>query len=138
MNDSIFAKRVEAVRSALPQWQVDGLMVTNLTNCAWLSGFSGSAATLLITADSARLATDSRYWEQAAAQAPDFELFRHKRRPQDTTTFIHASGAANIGIEANHVTLQRAQELELIEAVNWQPLNRPIEPLRRCKSEEEI
>ena len=34
--------------------------------------------------------------------------------------------------------MQRAQELELIEAINWQPLNRPIEPLRRCKSEEEI
>ena len=51
MNDSIFAKRVEAVRSDLPQWQVDGLKVTNLTNCAWLSGFSGSAATLLIKAD---------------------------------------------------------------------------------------
>lgn len=31
----------------------------------WLSGFGGSAGTLLVTADFAGLWTDSRYWEQA-------------------------------------------------------------------------
>src|SRR5690606_23622543 len=31
----------------------------------WLSGFDGSAGTLVITTDYAGLWTDSRYWEQA-------------------------------------------------------------------------
>lgn len=35
---------------------------------AWLSGFSGSAGSLLVTADFAGLWTDSRYWVQAESQ----------------------------------------------------------------------
>lgn len=35
---------------------------------AWLSGFSGSAGTLLVTADGAYLWTDGRYFIQAAKQ----------------------------------------------------------------------
>lgn len=34
----------------------------------WLSGFTGSAGTLVVTADFAGIWTDSRYWEQADAQ----------------------------------------------------------------------
>jgi Xaa-Pro aminopeptidase len=34
----------------------------------WLSGFTGSAGTLIVTADFAGVWTDSRYWEQACAQ----------------------------------------------------------------------
>lgn len=34
----------------------------------WLSGFTGSAGTLVVTADFAGVWTDSRYWEQANAQ----------------------------------------------------------------------
>ncbi|MGF6468054.1 aminopeptidase P family protein [Paraburkholderia youngii] len=34
----------------------------------WLSGFTGSAGTLIVTADFAGVWTDSRYWEQATAQ----------------------------------------------------------------------
>jgi len=34
----------------------------------WLSGFTGSMATLVITADAAALFADSRYWQQAESQ----------------------------------------------------------------------
>jgi Xaa-Pro aminopeptidase len=34
----------------------------------WLSGFTGSMATLIVTSDRAALFADSRYWVQAAAQ----------------------------------------------------------------------
>ena len=34
----------------------------------WLSGFTGSMATLVVTQDAAALFADSRYWEQAASQ----------------------------------------------------------------------
>ncbi|MFP4893151.1 aminopeptidase P family protein [Paraburkholderia sp. EG304] len=34
----------------------------------WLSGFTGSAGTLIVTSDFAGVWTDSRYWEQASAQ----------------------------------------------------------------------
>ena len=34
----------------------------------WLSGFTGSMATLVVTADRAALFADSRYWQQAEVQ----------------------------------------------------------------------
>lgn len=132
------AERLDRVRSAFLEWQVDGLLVTNLINCAWLSGFTGTAASLLITDNVAKLATDSRYWEQAAQQAPDYDLFKYKRQPQDTAKFIQSAGVRTIGIESNHVTIQQAEELETIEGINWRHLIQPLEPLRREKSEEEI
>ncbi|HYI62087.1 MAG TPA: aminopeptidase P family protein [Acidimicrobiales bacterium] len=46
---------------------IDALLVTDLTNVRYLTGFTGSAARLLVTADRLLLVTDGRY----AVQAPD-------------------------------------------------------------------
>ena len=44
-----------------------------------LSGFTGSAGTLLVTEHAAALSTDSRYWEQAQKELPEhIELIRDK------------------------------------------------------------
>ena len=53
---------------------VDGLIVTGEANRRYLSGFTGSAGTLLIGAKARRLVTDSRYTEQAGRQAIDYEV----------------------------------------------------------------
>lgn len=42
----------------------------------WLTGFSGSAGTAVVTKNQAGMWTDFRYWIQAAAQLDGFELFR--------------------------------------------------------------
>jgi len=42
----------------------------------WLTGFSGSAGTAVVTQKTAGMWTDFRYWIQAAAQLDSFELFR--------------------------------------------------------------
>ena len=49
------------------------MLVTDLVNVRYLSGFTGSNAALLILADDDTpvLATDGRYRTQAAQQAPD-------------------------------------------------------------------
>ena len=52
------------------------MLVTDLINVRYLSGFTGSNAALLVFADGhdAVLATDGRYRTQAAQQAPDLEV----------------------------------------------------------------
>jgi Xaa-Pro aminopeptidase len=42
----------------------------------WLTGFSGSAGTAVVTKTDACMWTDFRYWIQAAAQLDEFELFK--------------------------------------------------------------
>ena len=54
-----------------PWWPRPGptaLLVTTLANIRYLTGFTGSAALLLVTGDEALLVTDGRYRTQAAEQ----------------------------------------------------------------------
>lgn len=47
-------------------------------NVRYLSGFTGSTASLLITPDVARLLVDFRYVGQAVQQAPGFEVVKYE------------------------------------------------------------
>ena len=72
--------RLAALRDAMQQHGVDAVLVPSADPHlseylpehwqarAWLSGFTGSAGTLIVTADHAGLWTDSRYFSQAERQ----------------------------------------------------------------------
>jgi Xaa-Pro aminopeptidase len=76
--ESVFAGRVDALRAAMAARGIDACIVISSdphlseylpehwSARQWLSGFGGSAGTLVVTARFAGLWTDSRYWEQAA------------------------------------------------------------------------
>jgi Xaa-Pro aminopeptidase len=72
-------KRLQKLRAALEEKGMDGILVTQGANVRYLSGFDGgSDGYLIITNKKAVLATDSRYWEQAEREAPEFELLKTK------------------------------------------------------------
>ena len=72
--------RLERVRDALQEQRMDALLVPSSDphlseylperwqGRVWLSGFTGSMATLVVTPDRAALFADSRYWTQAEAE----------------------------------------------------------------------
>ncbi len=68
--------RVQRLRHTFEKHELDGALISNAQNRRYLSGFTGSAGYLLITADDAVIATDFRYFEQSAAQAPNFRLHK--------------------------------------------------------------
>ena len=57
------------MRRALVAEGLDALLVSHLPNIRWLTGFTGSAAQLLLTAEHALLLTDFRYATQAPQEA---------------------------------------------------------------------
>jgi Xaa-Pro aminopeptidase len=61
------AARADRVRAGFDEAGVDAVVVTDLTNVRYLTGFTGSAGRLLVTGDRMLLVTDGRY----ASQAPD-------------------------------------------------------------------
>ena len=68
--------RRDALRALLPATGVDALLVTDLVNVRYLTGFTGSNAALLVHVDGdarSRLCTDGRYRAQVAAEVPDLE-----------------------------------------------------------------
>ena len=72
--------RLERVRDALKQHQMAALLVPSSDphlseylpgrwqGREWLSGFTGSMATLVVTTERAALFADSRYWVQAESE----------------------------------------------------------------------
>lgn len=87
---SIYLSRLQQLRSAMKTAEVDAYVVfssdphlseylpEHYQSRAWLSGFEGSAGSLIITADFAGVWTDSRYWVQAEVDLIDtgFTLMR--------------------------------------------------------------
>ena len=60
--------RAGRVRARMAAAGVDALLVTDLTNVRWLTGFTGSAGRALLLPDELVLVTDGRYEERAAEE----------------------------------------------------------------------
>ena len=68
--------RINRVVATFREQAVDGLLVTRPENCFYLSGFTGDAGALLITAGQSYLLTDFRFIEQAREQSPHLEIIK--------------------------------------------------------------
>ena len=83
------------------------MLVTDLINVRYLSGFTGSNAALLVFADShdAVLATDGRYRTQAAQQAPDLEVAIERACGRYLAERAAVAKARRVGFESHVVTV---------------------------------
>ena len=104
--------RLSDIRANFDEWQVDALLLTSAANRRWASGFTGSAAQLLISRRRAVLATDSRYWERAAQEAPEYEIFRLNDDKDAMANFLATAEVTSIGVEASHTSLAKQSALD--------------------------
>jgi Xaa-Pro aminopeptidase len=97
--------RLEKLRALLPQHEVDAMLVSSDENRRYMSGFSGSAGYLLITAKAAVLATDFRYIEQVGRQAPGFTVQRIGGSADWLPKLAADLGVQHIGFDSGHMTV---------------------------------
>ncbi len=101
--------RLERVRAGFAD--IDALLVTRLVNIRYLTGFTGSAAMLLVTRDGATFVTDGRYRDQATDQlrdaGVDAEVVVGPTQAEQRAA-LHAAagraGVARLGLESDGVT----------------------------------
>jgi Xaa-Pro aminopeptidase len=86
---------------------LDAMLITDLVNVRYLSGFTGSNAALLIRVDENTpvLATDGRYQTQAAAQAPDAEVVIERACAPHLACRAATAGVNRLGFESHVVTV---------------------------------
>ena len=138
--------RVEKLRAKFDEHQIDALLVTEPNNRRYLSGFTGSAGMLLIGRETAQVATDFRYWEQAEQQAQGFALFKSERDLGSWFGELVAPfGGRRVGFEAADVSydLHRQfrgyiEELPAGQRPELAPTTGLVENLRIIKEPEEI
>ncbi len=98
------AQRLKRLRSALKEKELDAILISTPENRQYLSGFVGTAGWLFISHESAILATDFRYTEQAAHQAPNFEVLQVSGWKW-LVEQLDKVGPARVGFESQHVTM---------------------------------
>lgn len=137
---TISARR-DRLRRRLAAAELDAMLVTDLVNVRYLSGFTGSNAALLVRvdADTPVLATDGRYVTQAAAQSPDAELVIERAVAPHLAGRAAADGVRRLGFESHIVTVDGFGLLERAGAgVEFVRAAGMVERLREVKDVGEI
>jgi Xaa-Pro aminopeptidase len=102
-------QRVTALRDKMSAQGLDALLITRPENQYYLSGFSGGEyldATLLLSAEQAWIATDSRYYEDVKQRAPEFKLLEAGYdRNKPLADFAAEVKPKTMGFEATHLTV---------------------------------
>ena len=129
------------MRCKLAAADLDAILVTDLVNVRYLSGFTGSNAALLIRVDDEMpvLATDGRYRTQAAQQSPDAEVVIERVCAPHLAATAAARGVRRLAFESHVVTVDghaliaaAAGDVELVRAAG------AVESLREVKDAGEI
>jgi Xaa-Pro aminopeptidase len=139
------ADRAARLRGALDGAGCDALLVTNLTNIRYLTGFTGSAALLLVAADGLLFVTDGRYRDQAASQLAaagvDAEVAIGRTADEQRELLAGpASGVTRLGLEAAAVTWaqQRRYAAEWFAGSELVATEDLVEDLRGVKDAGEV
>ncbi|ADB75755.1 M24 family metallopeptidase [Geodermatophilus obscurus] len=146
-----YAARRERLRATATERGLDAVLVTDLLNVRYLTGFTGSNGALLLRADGGDVfGTDGRYTTQAGTQVPDLELLvdRGTVSALAREAVLPRSGrppARTIGYESHHLTVDglRALESVLADAAGGivpelTSVRRAVEALRAVKDDDEI
>lgn len=137
--DNRFDTRRRRLATELAARRLDAMLLTDLTNIRYLSGFSGSNAALLVGSDrSARIATDGRYTTQIAAEVPDIAALIDRR-----TTLALLEGIdepRRVGVESAHLSVAAFEKLQgsVPEDITLVPVSGLVEPLRVVKDGGEL
>jgi Xaa-Pro aminopeptidase len=134
--------RRSALRALLPGAGVDALLVTDLVNVRYLTGFTGSNAALLVHVDgdgASRFCTDGRYRTQAADEVPDLEAVIDRACAPELAKRASALSVERLGFESDSVPVDAHEAL--VEAAAGVPLLRApglVQGLRAVKDADEV
>ncbi|HHW27816.1 MAG TPA: aminopeptidase P family protein [Firmicutes bacterium] len=136
---SSLSSRLEAIRAKMGDEQVDGFLVTSMTNWRYVSGFTGDAGCLLVTHDKAFLLTDSRYVEQAEKQCPGFSVKKTTHDEDVLKDVVRKEGVKRLAFEKRHTSYEEWEKLrDRLSDVELKGITGWVENLRMVKTPEEI
>jgi Xaa-Pro aminopeptidase len=135
------AGRCRRVRARFDQ--ADALLISDLTNIRWLTGFTGSNGWVLMTPDELVLVTDGRYGDQAAAQMASAGVDGRVIVGLSVAALLDALTAevapfASVGFEAARVTYEQFQRYQGAFEPVLVPVGGVLEAERRHKDAGEI
>jgi Xaa-Pro aminopeptidase len=134
--------RLSALRRVLLAHQLDALLVTSLANIRYLTGFSGSAALVVVTHSDCVLLTDFRYQTQVADEVRDVArpiIEAHSLWARLWSVLPDLQGVERIGFEGAHLMYRDFQRIvENGSRWQWRPTTDLVQALRERKDPGEL
>lgn len=138
MNNSM-SHRILAVQEMIAAASLDGILLINMNNIRYLTGFSGSDGVLILCPGRVVLLVDGRYTTQASSEAMEVNVVEYKNKIQGIRDAILEFGLKEIGFEASFVSVETYNDLaKCIEPSKLVPLADSLRQLRAVKDDLEI
>jgi Xaa-Pro aminopeptidase len=138
-------KTIEEIRrtlasSLLAELKLDALLVTNLHNVRYLTGFTGSNGAVLLSQGDAVLFTDPRYTVQSQQQVNCRVRIAKGPLPAAVLQEMDRAGIKRAGFETDNVTVTQFESLKkgLPARAQLEPVSGLIERLRMVKDAAEV
>lgn len=129
--------KIKKVRDILSANDLDGIIIMSPHNRRYLSDFTGSAGSVIVTKDKAILVSDFRYKAQGKEQAKNLEfVLQEGGHIPFVIELLEKLGVKNLGFEGHLTTYNIYSELE--QKFNVTPLSGKIEKIRMVKSDDEV
>jgi len=130
------------LQDALRAREIPALLLSDISNVQWATGFTGSSALVVVEPSHALFITDSRYTVQAREEVPSAEVVVFASPVQQADFLaenIRRRGIAKLGFESQSVTYATyAQWKEKLAPTELIPIADVLEPLRLVKTKDEI
>lgn len=135
----MYKDRLIHLRDYLRDQGLDGVVVSKPENVYYFSGFTGDDSMLVIGRSMAKLVTDFRYVEQAAAEAPDFQIKKQsKGLCKRVAEIINEDGLVKVGFEGGSLCFDGHRKIaQHLKDVDFS-CSVSLDELRQIKSEEEL
>jgi Xaa-Pro aminopeptidase len=129
--------RADRLVELMEERELDSLLVTNLLNVRYLTGFTGTNGACIVTRDERLFLTDFRYVQQAREQVPDYERVEIGR---DVTGDLAKRLRGRAGFDDEDVSVASHRKLEenAPDGVELVPAGGLVERLRAVKDESEV
>lgn len=133
--------RLDSLRDELVHAEIDALLVSDVLNVRWLTGFTGSLAYAFVSGTEAWIGVDSRYTVQASGECPGWSVERlASSSAENLAELLKGQGIRRLGAEADQLTYAAFCSMRdrLDGAVELVPTNGIIGRLRMIKDDVEL
>src|SRR3954452_14601956 len=105
--------RADRLAERIAERELDAIVVTDLTNVRYLTGFTGSNGVCVVGPEQRDFITDFRYVEQVEREVEGFDRIQGK---QDLLGDVAERLRGRVGFEDQHMTVRSHKRLgELVE-----------------------
>ncbi|MFH2011185.1 MAG: aminopeptidase P family protein [Pseudomonadota bacterium] len=130
---------VKKLKERLENYNLDAILVSNLDNVRYLSDFTGSEGTILVSRNGNYFLTGTRYTTQASEQTNGFIIREYDNRELEIEELALKLNIKSLGFEPQYVTFEFYNKLlEKLQDTKLIPIAEGLDDIRDKKEDYEL